>query len=85
MKNLTLNYEELISQTDELRLQVDSLMNDIDTYQQEDGISTEDEVSYLAQRWLLDEVVTMLYQAHTKLYNAQKEMNNRLFPKKRKK
>lgn len=85
MKNLTLNYEELISQTDELRLQVDSFMNDIDTYQQEDGISTEDEASYLAQRWLLDEVVTMLYHAGARLYNAKNEMSGKLFPKKRKK
>lgn len=84
MKNLTLNYEELISQTDELRLQVDSLMNDIDTYQQEDGISTQDKASYLTQRWLLDEVVTMLGEAVDKLIEADTEMGRRVFPKRKK-
>ena len=85
MKNLTLNYEELINQTDELRLQVDSLMNELDEYREEDGVSPQDKASYLKQRWLLDEVVTMLYHAVDKLIEADTEMGIRAFPKKRKK
>ena len=50
MKNLILNYEELISQTDELRLQVDSFMNELDEYREEDGVSPQDKASYLKQR-----------------------------------
>lgn len=84
MKNLTLNYEELISQTDELRLQVDSLMNELDEYGEEDNVSPQDKASYLKQRWLLDEVVTMLSEAVDKLIEANTEMGGRVFPKRKK-